>query len=449
MKINVYTVGGYNEVGKNMTVVELSEDAFIFDCGLYLPPVVELENKEHMDEKLLREIDALPNDLFLDKLGLRSKVKAIAVSHAHLDHVGSLPFLAYRYDAPILATPFTAEVLKSLIRDITDEKAKIRARKNKIISIMPNSSYSINAKKIHEVEFIHVTHSTLQTAIIALHTDEGIIMYANDFKLDNTPTLGKKPNYERLKKLAKQGIKALIVESLYAADERKTPSERIAYDLLEDVMLGTSNENSAIVVTTFSSHIARLNSIVKIANKLGRTPILFGRSLKRYTTAAKKINMLPFDAPTLSFKTEIQRGFKKVAKNKTDYVVICTGHQGEQGSILDRLSKGQFKFKLSKDDHVIFSSRTIPSPINIANRQQLEKRLKEAGVRIFTDVHISGHAGREDLRDFIRMLNPEHIIPAHGELQKRTALAELASELGYSLGYNIHLTENGKLVMIN
>ena len=450
--INIYTVSGYNEVGKNMTVAEVKNNAFVFDSGLYLPPVVELESQEGINEARLREIDAIPDDLILDKLGIRSKVRALTATHAHLDHIGALPFMAYRYKAPILSTPFSIEVLKSLIRDKQDNKSnrnnKGKSRfSNPLIKVMPNTSYNIAG---HDIEFIHVTHSTLQTAMIALHTDQGHVLYSNDFKLDQHPMLGKKPNYKRLRQIGKEGVKALVVESLYASAERKTPSERIAYDLLDDVLLGTDNEDAAIVVTTFSSHIARLNSIVKIAKKLGRKVLFFGRSLRRYVKAAEAIELAPFanDIKLLSYKNEVEKGFKKVAKNKTDYVVVCTGHQGEPGSILERLAKGKFGFKLGENDHVIFSSKIIPSPINQANREYLEKKLKAKKVRIFTNVHISGHAGREDLRDFIKMVNPENIIPAHAGLQKRTALAELATELGYKLGYNVYLTENGRKISL-
>ena len=125
-------------------------------------------------------------------------------------------------------------------------------------------------------------------------------------------------------------------------------------------------------------------------------------------------------------------------------MIVCTGHQGEPGSILDRLVHGKLPYNFNSSDHVIFSSSVIPSPINIANRKQLEKKLKSKGVRIFTDVHVSGHCGREDLRDLIEMLHPKHIIPAHAELQKLTALAELATEMGYKLGKDVHLLQDGQ-----
>src|SRR3989338_8458486 len=193
--MKIHGIGGYNEVGKNMSAVELNEDVFLFDCGLYLPPIVELEETERVySEKRLRAIGAVPSDDILDNLGLRNKVRAILPSHAHLDHIGALPFLAYRYNADIIGTPFTIEVLKTLLND---EKINL---KNRLKVVQPNSFCYVQGKnKKYKVDFINITHSTIQCSLIALHTPEGIVLYANDFKLDNTPTMGRKPNYEKLK----------------------------------------------------------------------------------------------------------------------------------------------------------------------------------------------------------------------------------------------------------
>jgi ribonuclease J len=440
--IKVTTIGGYNEVGKNMTALQIDDDVILFDCGLFLPPIVEHEEKDKVyNERKLRDIDALPNDLVLDKLGLRDKVRAILISHAHLDHLGAVPYIAHRYPAAdIYGTPYTIEVLKSLVKD-----SKF-GLKNGIKAVSPNSSVIVKGKKDYEVEFINVTHSTVQAALIAVHTDKGVILYANDFKFDNSPIVGKKPNYDRLKELAKEGVLALIVDSLYSSSERKTPSEKIARDLLEDVLLTTTNEDACIIVTTFSSHIARLKSIVDCAKQLNRKILFIGRSLFRYVNAAATINLVPFikDIQLVSYTSQVEKALKQVMKDREKYLIVCTGHQGEPGSVLDRLTRGQLPFHFSPKDHVIFASSIIPSPINIANRGQLEKKLKEDGVRIFSDVHVSGHCAREDLRDFIEMVKPLHIIPAHGDMVKLTPLAELATELGYVLGRNVHLMQNGQ-----
>ncbi len=444
--VKLYSIGGYNEVGKNMTALDLGEDVLLFDCGLYLPALIELQEQNRiMNEKKLRSIGAVPDDLILDNIGLRSKVRAIMASHAHLDHIGAIPYIAGRYNAEILATPFSIEVLNNILRN---EDVKL---KNPIKPVQPNSSYIVNGKKQYKVDFINVTHSTIQTALIAVHTEKGVILYANDFKFDNTPIVGKKPNYEKLKEIAKEGVLALVVDSLYAGDERKTPSEKIARGLLEDVLLTTSNENACIIVTTFSSHIARLKSIVDFGKQLDRKILFLGRSLHKYVSSAAKLKLAPFvkDVSILTYKNQIESALKKVSKNREKYMIVCTGHQGEPGSILDRLSRNMLPFNFMPQDHVIFSSRTIPTPINLAVKQQLEKRLKDKGVRIFDSVHVSGHAAREDLRDFINMVQPQHIIPAHGDLQKLTSMAELATELGYRLGKDCHIMQNGQKISLS
>jgi ribonuclease J len=441
--MEVHTIGGFDEVGRNMTVVKTGEDVFIFDMGVFLPAIVELQEQETQQqkysEKKLRSIGALPDDLILDKLNLRGKVRAILLGHSHLDHIGSVPYIAYRYNAPVVGTPFTIEVLKKILED-----TKIP---NPIKTVNPNSSFFVKGKSAnYQIDFINITHSTIQTSMMALHTPEGIVLYANDFKLDNNPILGLPPNYELLKKISKEGIKVLIIDSLYSGTDRKTPSEKIARALLEEVMLTVNNKNSAIFVTTFSSHIARLKSIVDFGKKLDRKIYFMGRSMKKYVSSAIDVGMCPFqkDIQLVSYKNQIDSVLKKVEKDRRNSLIVCTGHQGEPGSIMDRLARGKLPFSFHSGDNVIFSSKTIPSPVNVLNKEQMDKRLKKFGVRLFDNIHVSGHAGREDLRDLISIIHPENIIPAHGSLMHLTPMVELARELGYRTGKECHLMQNGQ-----
>ena len=336
-----------------------------------------------------------------------------------------------------MCTPFTSEVLKGIL---TEDKIKLS---NKIRSMSANSSFQANNVKI---EFIHVTHSTPHTVMIALHTKEGIILYANDFKFDLFPTLGKKPNFKRLEELGKQKVLALICDSTYAADSRKMPSESIAKEMLKEVMLGIDSKNKHVVVTTFSSHIARLNSIVEFGRKMNRKIVFMGRSMAKYVRAAESTGIAKFTnrVEVLKFSGQIKRKLKKIAKDRGKYLMVVTGHQGEPNSVLAKMMNGELKFKFFPEDHIIFSCRTIPTPTNIENRQKLEADLRTFNVRIFKDIHQSGHAAREDLRDLINLVKPQHIIPAHGEPRMLNALADLATEMGYKKGNNVHVMGNGE-----
>ena len=442
--MKIHTIGGYDEVGKNMTALEVGEDVFLFDSGLFLPAIVGVTEREKIPtEKGMRTLGALPDDTYLDDNNLREKVRAILVSHAHLDHVGAIPYLAERYKAPVLGTPYTMEVLKVLMKDNN------QSIKNRIISVKVNGSYKIKGKSgEYLVEFINMTHSTIESAIIAVHTREGIVLYGNDYKLDNSPTFDAKPNYTRLKELAKKGVKVLIVDCLYAPDDRKTPSEKIAKELLEDVLFTTDNRNAGIIVTTFSSHIARLKTITEFGTRMRREVVFVGRSLSKYVQAARNIGKAPFakQVKILSYRKQVEKYLRKIDKNKNRYLIVCTGHQGEPGSILDRISRRELPLKLSSKDHVIFSSKTIPTPENEASKKQLETNLKKFQVRIFDNVHVSGHGGREDLRDLLKITEPKHVIPSHGDFSKREAGAKLAEKMGYEKGKTVHLMENGNVL---
>lgn len=440
--VRIHTVGGFSEVGKNMVVVELEEDAFIFDEGFFLPAIVSMEERDKvMTEKKLKTIKAIPEDSVINNI--THKIRAQFISHAHLDHVGAIPFISDKYDAPIYGTPFTIEVLETLLKDnnIT--------LKNKIFSIKPNTTFYVKGKnKKYEIDFINITHSTAQCLMVAIQTEKGSIIYANDFKLDDTPVIGLKPNYKRLREIARKGVLAFIVDSLYSGSERKTPSEKVARVLLEEVLLTIQNRNAGMIVTTFSSHIARLKSIVEFGKKLNREVVFLGRSLDKYSTAAKNVGIAPFlnDIHISKYRRQVEKTLQKVERKRRDYMIVCTGHQGEPGSILERLSRHQLPFKINKDDNIVFSSSVIPTPINKEQFAKMETSLKKSKPRIFRDAHVSGHGGREDLRDILQIINPQHIIPSHGGPDKTAPMIDLAEELGYKQNKQCHLMHDGEVL---
>ncbi len=445
MHIEFYPVGGFSEVGRNMAALKIDDEVIILDMGLYMPKIVDFEEEGNSRQTSSREqliaANAIPNDKILDSI--RSKVKAIVLSHCHLDHCGAAPFLAPRYNAPIIGTPYTIEVLKSILRD---DNFQI---KNQLKSVNPNST--IQVSKNIKVELINMTHSTLQTALIAIHTRQGIILYANDFKFDNNPVLGKPYNLARLHELSKEKVLAVIVDSLYSAVPGKCPSENVAREMLKDVMLGVENQGDAMIVTTFASNLARIKSILDFSEKLNRKPIILGRSLMRYITAADNIKLTDFTkrSEVVGYGHKIKKRLRKVEKQgKDENIIICTGSQGEPNSVLSKITSNIFPFNFEKHDHIIFSCKTIPVEPNISNRKKLEEKLRKKNVRIFTDIHTSGHMYREDIHDFIEILNPELILPAQSDHQKQLPLLDIASELGYKPGKDVRTIKNAEKVNI-
>ncbi|PIN79560.1 ribonuclease J [Candidatus Woesearchaeota archaeon CG10_big_fil_rev_8_21_14_0_10_34_8] len=428
--IKIHTLGGYDEIGKNMTAVEIDNEIIVLDMGLYLDNYIKAQDNDPFNNPTAEELriaKAIPDDSSINK----SKVVAIIPSHAHLDHLGAIPYLEKNYNADIVCTPFTKALLKIIAKDKhIDLKNKIKAK--------------MKFKTKHTtIEFIPITHSTLQTIIVAIHTSEGTILYANDFKVDMTPTFGEKPDLNRLKNLK---TLALICDCIYAKEDEHTPSESEAKDKLETLFKTHNFDKKAIIISTFSSHLARLQTIIKCAKQINRKIIFLGRSLAKYIEAAENILDLPEDIEIVKYKKEIKRRLKEI--NKAEYVIVATGHQGEPNAVLSRIANNQLSFELEKDDVIIFSSSVIPVEENEKNSEILINQLKDKQVKIFKDVHVSGHAAGKDLKEFIKLTNPKHIFPAHGPYENQQHLIKIAKGLDYSDEF-LHCCHDGETTTIN
>lgn len=436
MDIELLAIGGYSNVIPNMSGVRIDDELILIDMGIDVDKLAqfgERENIENLSLEKLYEIEAIPDDRILEKY--RDKIKAIIITHAHLDHCGAIPFLIKKYNVPVYLTPYTYEIVKSLFEDY-----EIDLPKN-VKKISPNSSIDLSEKI--KINFISSTHSIPQSLMIDIETKKGHIIFSGDFKFDNFPIIGKRPNYEKLKSIGKENVILLVVESIRADEESKTPSEIVAKYMLYDVLF--SLETEGIIVTTFASHIARLKSIIEIAYELGRKPVLIGRSLYKYTKAAENIGLYNFSEVCEIYgnSKDYPKVLKDISNKKQEYLLIVTGHQGEPGSVLDRLAKDQLPFNF-ENTTVIFSNNVIPTPINEANRKILEERLKRKKVHIIKDVHVSGHAKSEDHRILLKLLNPEYIIPNHGNILKKAAYYNIAEDFGYTMGQDLFMLEDGQ-----
>ena len=446
MSVEVIAIGGYEEVGRNMTAVKVGEDVIIFDMGIHLDRISIHEDTDidRMHSLDLIERGVIPDDTLMKDVD--GKVKGIVFSHGHLDHIGAVAKLAHRYDAPLIGTPYTAALIQKQING--ERKFKVN---NPIKTLNPGGKMKLSEDIT--LEFVQSTHSIPQAVFPVLHTPEGIIVYALDFKFDNHQKVSPPPDYRRLKELGRKGVLALIVESTNIKDtnEVKTYSERIARNILEDLMRGPLYEKTGMIVTTFSSHVERVQTIADIAKKSHREILFLGRSMERFCGIAESqgILKLPKNSSIYGSPKAVNKALMKAEDNRERYLLVTTGHQGEPDALLPRIANGKTPFNIKKGDNVIISAPIIPNPTNAANRHIMERRLKASGARIYANAHVSGHAGREDHRDFIRMLKPQHIIPAHGDLSMLSAYGELAEEEGYRIGNNVHILRNAQAQVFN
>ena len=435
--MEILPIGGLDEVGKNMTAIGFGNTYVVVDMGVKLENILGFDDISigEMSRAELINIDGIPDDTPLRK----KNVVAILLTHGHLDHIGAIGKLAGEYDAPIYGTPFTI----GLVRDVLQDEKTFKVT-NALKVVNPGKEVDIGGIR---AEFIPITHSILQTSAVAVHGPDGTVLCASDFKLDHTPTLGPASDLDRLGELSNDGPVAAMVGAVRLDDEGPTPSESHAREMLKKTMDEAMSSGKGMVVTTFSSHMARLKSIVELSYELGRTPIMLGRSLKKYCSTACNVGIVEFP-PELEIHgrpNSVGKAMRRIRGRREDYVLIVTGHQGEPNSILTRIADEQLPFRIKKHDEVIFSASVIPNPLNESNRKLLETKLQIQGAHIHRDVHVSGHAGRRDTREFLDLVKPEYLIPCHATSDKMEILADMGKEAGCSED-GIHVLKNGQRV---
>lgn len=435
--MKIHTIGGYEKVGSNMTAVEVNGKLTIFDMGADIERIVEQgENIEDMKTVEAIESKVVPED---SKIKDRKEdVVGIVIGHGHQDHCRGVPKLAGVYDCPIIATPYTASIIE---RFLEEDREHVN---NRIIRMEPGETFEIS--KDFELEFFPITHSIPQAALSVLRTSEGTVVYSLDFKLDENPTLGPSVNYEMLRDLGREGVKTYIVDSTRVDEPGKAKTERETKIELKKILNAAYENKRGVVVTTFSSHIARLNNIIE-ANNDRRQVVLLGRSLKEYTKDAEKNGLIDLSGVEVaSWRENVEEVLKEVSSDKSGYLLVATGNQGEPNAMLSRIAHDEYPYSVRDGDIVIFSSVTIPTPINELNREHLKRNLRQAGAEIKLDVHSHGHAKEEDHRDMIQMLDPETVVPAHGGKEKLSTCARLAREEGVD---SVQVSQNKGTISID
>ncbi len=446
MEIEIATIGGYEEVGRQMTAIRAGEDVVIFDMGLNLSKVLIHDNveTERMHSLDLIDMGAIPDDRVMSEL--EGDVKAIVPTHGHLDHIGAISKLAHRYDAPIVASPFTIELVKGQIEG--EEKFGMD---NELVKMEGGESMEIGNGL--ELEFVHVTHSIIDAINPVLHTPEGAIVYGLDKRIDHNPVLEEPFDMQRFREIGREGegVLAYIEDTTNAQKKGRTPSESVARHELKDALTSMEDYDGGIVATTFSSHISRVSSLVEFAKEIGRQPILLGRSMEHYSGAAERMGYVDFpdDLGMFGHRKSVDRAFKRIMNEGKDrFLPVVTGHQGEPRAMLTRMARGETPYELESGDKVIFSARVIPEPTNVGQRYQAEKLLGMQGARIYDEIHVSGHLNQEGHYQMLQALNPQHVIPAHQDMEGYAPYVNLAESEGYKVGRDLHISRNGNRIQL-
>ncbi|MGL5051373.1 MAG: ribonuclease J, partial [Fusobacteriaceae bacterium] len=422
-KMYVIPLGGTDEVGKNMLVVQYRDEIIIIDCGVIFP-----------DENLPGIDLVIPDFSYLENN--KNKIKGLFITHGHEDHIGSIPYLYQKIDKsiPMYGGKLTLALVKSKFEGINLSKDIPKGKEVKGRS-------KIKAGKYFTVEFIRVTHSIADAFAIAVTTPAGTILNTGDFKIDLTPVDGQGVDFARLSQLGEQGIDLLLSDSTNSEVEGFTPSEKSVGESLKNEFMKAKGR---IIIAAFASHIHRLQQIVDISHKNGRKIAIDGRSMIRVFDIAAGLGYLKVPENLIVPMNEVD----KMKDGKV--VVLCTGTQGEPLAALSRIAKGMHKhIKVKSGDTVIISATPIPGNEKAVstNINFLAKEEVNIVFRKIAGIHVSGHAAKEEQKLMINLTKPKHFMPIHGEYKMLKAHRDSAIETGIDKN-NIIIALNGSKVEV-
>ncbi len=421
-KIEIIPLGGIGEFGMNCMGIRYADEMIVIDAGMGFP------------EETPYGVDiSIPNFDFLEEY--RDDLSAIILTHGHEDHIGALTYILKKFNLPVYASRFTIGLAEKRLEEhkMLDDVLIHRVKANDIVEI---GSFS--------VEFIHASHSLVDCFSLAIHTPLGTIIHTGDYKIDDTPVIGKPYDLKTLSRIGDEGVLLLLGDSTNATVPGRTPSERAVIPAFEEIFEQTEGR---LFVATFSSSLHRLQIIFNIAHEFGRKVCVLGRSMQKNVEIAEEQGLLE-----IPFGTMISFGDSKALDDDT-ICYLVTGSQGENRAALWNLATSTYKgMEIQKGDTVVLSARIIPG--NDKSISRLIGHLYKRGANIIEEkrrlVHVSGHASQEDIKIMVETARPKYLVPIHGEYRMLFRHKEFVKN--HVEGYtddNIVLIENGYVLEVD
>jgi ribonuclease J len=419
--LRIVPLGGLGEIGKNMTAFEIGQDAIIIDTGIMFPA-----NDMHGIDYIIPDFNYLVQRSDL-------KIHAILFTHGHEDHIGAVQHVVAKYPkVPLYATGLTAGIIELKL-------AEAGLRDTDIKIFKAGDHFNLGPFKI---EAFHMCHSIPDCVGFAIDTPFGLIVHTGDYKFDNTPVDGRKPDYARLASYGQRGVKLLMADSTNAEREGWTGSESSIEAAFERVF---REAKGRIMVATFATLISRIQQAANVAQKLGRRMVINGHSMREYVKMARQMKYL--DIPESMILDPGKIGSVEPHK----LVMMVTGSQGEPSSVLTKMSIGKHRYlDVKAGDTIVLSSHPIPG--NEESVSRTINRLMQRGAQVVYEplekVHVSGHASRDEMRLMIHLTQPQWLLPIHGELRHLKAHAQLGIEAGVPPNHVI-VVENGNVIEVD